>query len=372
MTRHMTRGLATVVAVGIVLVTGGCLPTKTASTAVASDVTPSGEHIIVPSFIVPGSDWDGIAGAYPVVGIALLNVDSGPGTELETSFQAQVDAEQSAGVQMYGYVSSGYGAVPLSDAEAQINDYAQWYGIRDIFVDEASTNCSEVSIYYQPLYEYIHANGGQEILNPGTATSECYMAATDILDSFEGTPSQYATYVPPAWTANYPASSFFNEVYSVPTQVSMRRMVAEAVELRAGWVYVTKLGPPNPYDELPSYWSAEVAIVAASDLEPLSVTTTSLPAAAVGVHYSASLEAIGGHSPSRWRISSGKLPRGLRMSTKGEISGTPTAKAVGTSEFTVMVIDPMTRLLPRVTATQALSITVDGQEALDSLTSTLP
>jgi len=227
-----------------------------------SDVgTSPALHILVPSFIYPGSGWDAIASSYPTVGIALLNIDSGPGTGPESNFQDQVSAEQGAGVQMYGYVSAAYGDEALSDAETQIDDYASWYGVDDIFVDEASTDCALVSSYFQPLYAYIHAHGGQEILNPGTSTSACYMSATDILDTFEGSYSQYLTYSAPSWTTGYPATRFFNEIFDTSTQSDMVNVVSQSLAQNIGWIYVTDAGLPNPYDTLPSYWSDEVSIV---------------------------------------------------------------------------------------------------------------
>ncbi len=235
--------------------------------ALASATPP--EHILVPSYIVPGSGWNGIASSYPTVGIALLNVDSGPGSGPETSFKNQVATEEAAGITMYAYVSTDYGNVAISTVETQINDYASWYGVDDIFVDEAPTGCAEETSYFQPLYAYIHAHGGQEILNPGEATSSCYMAAADILDTFEGNYTAFTGYTPASWTSSYPATRFFDEVYDT-TSAEMTTVLNRLETLNAGWVYVTNLNTPNPYNALPSYWTAEVAAVANTD----STTTT--------------------------------------------------------------------------------------------------
>ena len=87
---------------------------------------------------------------------------------------------------------------------------------------------------------------------------------------------------------------------------------------------------------------------------PLSITTTSLPSASVGVGYSAQLQATGGVSPYRWKVS-GHLPKGLKLDhTTGLISGTPTAKAV-TENFTVQVTD---KSHPKQSATAMFTITV--------------
>jgi hypothetical protein len=57
----------------------------------------------------------------------------------------------------------------------------------------------------------------------------------------------------------------------------------------------------------------------------LTVTTTSLPPASVGVSYSVQLQATGGVAPYTWAISSGVLPGGLSLSSGGLISGNPTS-----------------------------------------------
>jgi hypothetical protein len=88
---------------------------------------------------------------------------------------------------------------------------------------------------------------------------------------------------------------------------------------------------------------------------PLAVQTASLPAGAVGVPYSASLQAISGTAPYTWSVSAGALPAGLTLSPTGVISGTPTAITV--ASFTVTALDATT---PTATlATRALTFAVN-------------
>jgi len=86
---------------------------------------------------------------------------------------------------------------------------------------------------------------------------------------------------------------------------------------------------------------------------PVSITTSSLPTAKLGVAYSKSLAATGGTAPYSWSLASGTLPAGLSLSSAGVISGTPTAQ--GTSNFTVRVTDSSN---PAQSATKALSLSV--------------
>ena len=79
-------------------------------------------------------------------------------------------------------------------------------------------------------------------------------------------------------------------------------------------------------------WSAAIATFTTSTVQqPPTITTTFLPAASVGVAYTATL---GATTSVTWAISAGSLPAGLSLNTNtGVISGTPAAW--GRSNFTV-------------------------------------
>lgn len=73
-------------------------------------------------------------------------------------------------------------------------------------------------------------------------------------------------------------------------------------------------------------------------LATLAITTSTLPAANLGVAYSATLAVSGGQSPYTFAITTGSLPAGLTLNaTTGTISGTPSA--AGTFSFSVTVTD---------------------------------
>ena len=97
---------------------------------------------------------------------------------------------------------------------------------------------------------------------------------------------------------------------------------------------------------------------------PLSITSSTLPAATIGSAYSQQLAASGGSPPYQWSLSAGSLPQGLTANAAGVISGTPAAP--GSSNFTVQVKDNAGG-----TATKQLSITV-SPAALTITTSSLP
>jgi hypothetical protein len=54
----------------------------------------------------------------------------------------------------------------------------------------------------------------------------------------------------------------------------------------------------------------------------LHVTTASLSAVKRGTHYSEQLDAAGGATPYKWKVTEGKLPGGLKLGSSGLLSGT--------------------------------------------------
>jgi hypothetical protein len=69
----------------------------------------------------------------------------------------------------------------------------------------------------------------------------------------------------------------------------------------------------------------------------LTITSTSLPNALVGVPYSTQLQATGGSAPYAWAVTQGQLPTGLALNSTGVVSGTPTT--AGSYTLTVQVTD---------------------------------
>ena len=86
---------------------------------------------------------------------------------------------------------------------------------------------------------------------------------------------------------------------------------------------------------------------------PMTITTTSLKNGKTKSLYSVTLAAAGGTTPRTWAVISGSLPTGLKLSTAGTISGTPTT--AGTYSFTVRATDHVGN-----TATASLTIVVAG------------
>jgi subtilase family serine protease len=95
----------------------------------------------------------------------------------------------------------------------------------------------------------------------------------------------------------------------------------------------------------------------------LVIVNSDLPPGEVGKAYSAELGALRGEVPYTWTVAQGALPAGLNMSAAGVISGTPSA--VGTSAFTVQLVDAKHRVDVR-----PLSISVAPAPVVDPVVDT--
>jgi hypothetical protein len=248
----------------------GKAASTTTTTTGSTTTTSTCQSIAVPIYIYPsylGSGWNTAISDAPfnpkVKRILIMNPDSGPGTAANSDYQNIVATVHKAGGLVYGYVYTNYGAVAIASAEAQVSQYKTWYGVDGIFVDATSALTPLASTYYQPLANYITSNisGGGVMLNVGTYPDPSYAAITVPASSaltinvFE---DDYATYASaggiPAWATGYPASLFVNIVYNT-SAAQLANALTLSVQRNVGTVYFTDGTLPNPYGQLPSYWS---------------------------------------------------------------------------------------------------------------------
>lgn len=117
--------------------------------------------------------------------------------------------------------------------------------------------------------------------------------------------------------------------------------------------------------------SKSFSLTVAAAGSPLTITTSSLPAATFGTNYaSTNLAATGGTVPYTWALATGSaaLPRGMSLSSAGALSGQPLAS--GTFNITVSATDsasPATTVTKNLTLTVNISATVaSGKSIYDS------
>jgi hypothetical protein len=211
--------------------------------------------------------WAQAKMAAPTVSLLIANPNSGPGTTVDASYTQAIAAAHAVGQIVVGYVHTSYGARPIAQVEADVDTwYALYPSVDGIFSDETSTDPTNVTPYYKPIYDYVKAKSGARVvvINPGTATSESYMQASDIVMSFEDVYANYVNAVTPSWVASYPRARFWHIVLSA-SQAQMTNAVTLARQRNAGFVYVTDQGPATAYQTFVTgaYWQAELAAVEA-------------------------------------------------------------------------------------------------------------
>lgn len=114
-----------------------------------------------------------------------------------------------------------------------------------------------------------------------------------------------------------------------------------------------------------SSFTSEASVITPSIAPNLSVGTSEIGEATVGVPYSRTLVANGGRPDYSWTLQSGSLPEGLSLSQSGTISGTP--GSAGTNNFVVRVTDSLNS-----SATKALSLVIKPAAPLTITTAQLP
>lgn len=211
--------------------------------------------------------WTQARTAAPTVALLIANPNSGPGSTVDASYTQAILAAHSVGQIVVGYVHTSYGARPIAQVEADVDSWYTLYPAVDgIFSDETSTDAAKVTPYYKPLYDQVKAKTGKRIvvINPGTATSESYMTASDVVMSFEDVYANYVNATTPSWVASYGRERFWHIVLSA-TQTQMQNAVMLARQRNAGYVYVTDQGPATAYQTLVTgaYWQTELAAVKA-------------------------------------------------------------------------------------------------------------
>ncbi len=209
------------------------------------------------SYYYPGAKWDALLKHRPAV--VIINPASGPGTAPISHYVAQVTEARAAGARVFGYVWTSYGRRSLADVRAEMHRYSLYYGIKDIFLDEAS-NKAEGLPYYTTACAEIHTTGGKVALNPGTTTLEDYFKIADHVMCFEGTHTTFNATARPTWEQNYPGKPW-HAIHSCPA-ASMSSMVYSSYITGAGLVWVTDDVMTNPYDSNPTYLDKLAAEVA--------------------------------------------------------------------------------------------------------------
>ena len=223
------------------------------------------QRLLLPLYIYPGAAWTTVqaaAASHPDVvgtGIAIANANSGPGTTVDSSYAAAINATANAGITVIGYVHVSYGTRPIADVVADVARWRALYPrVGGFFIDEVPTSVTDGGgqAYWAQLKATIQLRpaSAYTVLNPGIAPEEAFVRDYgDTTCIHEEAGARAAAWSPPAYAANYPPSKFCVLYHTVSDAAAMQTIVAGAASRRVGFVYVTDDVMPNPWDALATY-----------------------------------------------------------------------------------------------------------------------
>jgi hypothetical protein len=253
------------------------------------------QKIIVPAYFNPSAttywkEMDALNEHAQAVGIAIMNPHNGPGKNpsdkkgkvKNPEYLDAVQNARAAGIKVYGYVLTGRGQRKTKEVISDINKYADYYKVNDIFLDEVEANTKNVG-YYQELADYIHCvqstpgsvkhdcvQGASVILNPGVIPDdEKYVIFSDIIVVFENSFKEYNTQKTRddfensdkhPWLCNHGSEKYAHLVHETK-QSDLETALSLSKQLHAGYVYFTDdqclqvndKCTANPWDTLPHY-----------------------------------------------------------------------------------------------------------------------
>ncbi len=100
--------------------------------------------------------------------IAIINPDNGPGDDRRSQYTEGIGQLQDAGIDVVGYVATGYMRRSDDELLKSISDWMEWYpSIDGIFLDEIPNRASgSLVIRYERLFSSMDSR--LSIVNPGT------------------------------------------------------------------------------------------------------------------------------------------------------------------------------------------------------------
>jgi len=246
-----------------------------------------GIEIGVPSYLNCGTEtasYQELISASEVVKIAAINPYNGPESSAQVAdCSSIVSSFVSAGVIIAGYIDTDFGTVPIESVRTQINEYTQKSAVNSIFLDEfqgvcltetPSTDTGTYASYYSSIRTYaIDAGITTIICNPGDWNiDKCFDDVCDITITYEGNYEDYLSYSGEPSGNNGTPKKQWHIIYDARSSTEMETAVNHAITNSADYVYVTSnvgtntpppsdTTSPDPYNPLPSYFSAFVTYV---------------------------------------------------------------------------------------------------------------
>jgi hypothetical protein len=260
---ELMRRRATILPVAVMLLAPLLTVMQTGATPPTTGAVvppPPRTGVIVPLYTSALSAWTPVVDAkaahpsVPIVGI--INPKGGPGSASDSSYSTLVGQLRSAGIVVLGYSYTSYGARDASVVQAEINNYARWYNVSGVFLDQMAYNAGHEG-YYGNLTAYSRSIGLTMVVgNPGVDVVPSYAGTVDTIVIYENSGFPYPATLG-GWHTAYPKTNWAILPFNVP---SLDRSCVVSASNYVGYVYATdRTFYPSPWDSLPPYFGDLVA-----------------------------------------------------------------------------------------------------------------
>jgi len=213
---------------------------------------------------LPNYIWDDLAASAANTSVtAIVNPNSGPGgAGPNGDYLIGMAQLRTAGVKILGYVSTNYGNRAIADVKADIDLYQQLFNINGIFIDDIARSAS-MKHYYEELYTYAQtawANSASVVLNFGLQPNTNYYSSKILAGAtfvvYENDEDTWN-----GFTNGHPAATqSLAALVHGASGSNLNSIVTKAIAQGMDYLYVTdRTLEQNPWDGLPSFWSALVA-----------------------------------------------------------------------------------------------------------------
>ncbi len=285
--------------------------------------TATNLKVLIPFYNNPSltpNSWDEllrVARANPSVNLSvIINPDNGPGIDSNNDYKTRLQALDAAGVEVLGYVSTGYGAcfsLPttnicpsstfnpavatprLAEVEADILRYQSFYNsdrslIDGIFFDEVANNTTMMFDFYAGLDRYakeqnfdrVVANMGQDPISAYDTWSQATgKTIADVLVTYEGFADRWEEAIVQNNSIYSSKDAVLLHSVGFGDTTALQKYIDRAVTLGAGYLYVTDDDyniDRNPWDTLPSFFDEKISYIAGLNLpKPAGTSESSSP-----------------------------------------------------------------------------------------------
>jgi Spherulation-specific family 4 len=218
---------------------------------------------MIPLYVYPthlGSFWDVIEADPTNIEYVIANVDTGPGTSVNSDYTTHIANCRAVGIKVLGYVDTNYAARTRPGVEAEMSTWSSLYAIDGYFLDRVP-NVIGSEAYYEALNVYAKTLSPDFITvnNFGTTFAASYMATAEIHVITENSEANLLADVPSLvgyeFVFSYPPSRFAQVIYNA-TAANLPADLAAVSQRHSGYVFIA---PDDMYGTQPAYWAQQQA-----------------------------------------------------------------------------------------------------------------